>query len=437
VAKQRACPLVASVALKLQRDRVLFRVNKSGPPAAIYPCPTGSDDFLNKNAPRGDNIGDGIHIALGVTPSDRGVETGGIDVLSRAAPNRAQTAKPTTMGDKLPDPSRDFSTPTDPPRPGLPRGTLQPSGYSVDRELEADDDYQPGAGFDIDEFGIPTSLEGGLILDSPARPWRSRGIGVDRVLATIVVTAIAAAAAAAVFVAPKLLPEEPSNRPTPRLVGVDAVTKTGDDPLSLNLSLLGTADGGWVMITGLAAGSAVLGGRPLGERSWRVDASHLEDAKVRPPREFTGQMDLVLELRLADGTIADRRSMRLEWRGSNRTTALAPADTRSPAAEPEASELRRALRPEQRQAAALVARGKELLRDGDFSSARLILQRAADAGEADAALTLGSTYDPGKLAQLGIRSQVANVDLARTWYEKAQEFGSTEASSRLKTLPNR
>jgi TPR repeat protein len=78
-----------------------------------------------------------------------------------------------------------------------------------------------------------------------------------------------------------------------------------------------------------------------------------------------------------------------------------------------------------------------LLRDGDFSSARLILQRAADAGEPDAALTLGATYDPGILAQLGIRNQLANVDLARTWYEKAQEFGSAEASSRLKTLPNR
>jgi TPR repeat protein len=96
------------------------------------------------------------------------------------------------------------------------------------------------------------------------------------------------------------------------------------------------------------------------------------------------------------------------------------------------------MRPDQRQAiASLVARGKELLRDGDFSSARLLLQRAADAGEADAALTLGSTYDPSILAQLGIRSQVANVDLARTWYEKAQVFGSAEASSRLKTLRNR
>jgi hypothetical protein len=84
------------------------------------------------------------------------------------------------MRDKRRDLSHEFSTPTDPPRPGLPR-ILRSSGYSFDRELEADD-YEPGAGFDIDEFRVPPSLEGGVMLDSPARPWRSRGGGVDRVL---------------------------------------------------------------------------------------------------------------------------------------------------------------------------------------------------------------------------------------------------------------
>ena len=126
------------------------------------------------------------------------------------------------------------------------------------------------------------------------------------------------------------------------------------------------------------------------------------------------------------------------WPPTQMGSALAPADTRNPAAEPQASKLRRAMGPDQRRAiASLVTRGKELLRDGDFSSARLILQHAADAGDADGALMLGSTYDPSILAQLGIRSQAANVDLARRWYEKAQELGSAESSSRLKTLPNR
>jgi hypothetical protein len=238
------------------------------------------------------------------------------------------------MRDKRRILSRDFSTPTDPPRSGLRQGTLEPDGYTVDRELEADDDYQPGAGFDIDEFQVPNSLEDRVIL--PTRPWRSRGVGVDRVLGTIAVAAITAAATA--LVVPKFL-----SPPTQK------------DPV------LAPAD-----------------------------------------------------------------------------TGSPAADTRSPAAEPQASELRPAMRPDQRQTiSSLVARGKELLRDGDFSSARLILQRAADDGEADAALTLGATYDPSILAQLGIRRQFANVDLARTWYEKAQEFGSAEASSRLKTLPNR
>jgi hypothetical protein len=203
----------------------------------------------------------------------------------------------------------------------------KPSGYTVERELEANDDYQPGAGFDIGELRVPTSLQGRVLF--PVRPWRFRRVGVGRVLGTIVLAAITAAATA--LVVPEFL---------------------------------------------------------------------------SPPTQ--------------------------------KDSVLAPADTRNPAAEPQALELRRPMSPDQRQAiASLVARGKELLRNGDFSSARLILQRAADAGEADAALTLGTTYDPSVLAQLGIRSQVANVDLARMWYEKAQEFGSAEASSRLNTLPNR
>jgi hypothetical protein len=364
------------------------------------------------------------------------------------------------MRDRRRDLSRDLSTPVSPVRPGLPhtRGDLQPSGYGVDREF-GDGDYQPGRGFYIDEFRVPTSLESGVMMDSTPRSWGSRGLGVVRVLTTITVAAIAAAAT--VLVAPMFLSspaqkvssehpdgavqvdrpaavaEEPPTAP-PRLAGVDAVTQDVDEPVLLNLSILGVADGGFVMIKGVAAGSVVTGARPVGDGTWRLDVAHLKDARLRPPRGFTGQMDLLLELRLANDSIADRHSVRLEWVGGNKMTALAPADTRSPAAQPQGSDTRPALSPEQRQAtAALVARGKELLRDGDFSSARLILQRAAEASDADAALTLGATYDPVILGRLGLRGQVANVALARTWYEKAQEFGSTEAAARLKALSNR
>jgi hypothetical protein len=89
---------------------------------------------------------------------------------------------------------------------------------------------------------------------------------------------------------------------------------------------------------------------------------------------------------------------------------------------------------ERRAVASLVARGRDLLINRDFSAARLILQRAAESRDADAALTLGKTYDPIVLERLAIRSQVANVDLARIWYNKASEFGSKEARSRLERL---
>jgi len=230
-------------------------------------------------------------------------------------------------------------------------------------------------------------------------------------------------------------PADPPSLPSPRLTSIDAATRDIDEAVLLNLSVLGTADGGSVMIKGLLSGSIVPVGRPSEEGRWRVDVAGIQDVKVLPPRGFIGSMPLVLELHLADDTIADQRSVRLEWVAPNRVTAWAPADTQSSTAKDRPPDPGRAMRPGERQAvASLVARGKELLRNGDFSSARLILQRAAEAHDAEAALTLGATYDPIILTRLGIRSQVADVELAVTWYQKAEGFGSTEASSRLKML---
>ena len=45
-------------------------------------------------------------------------------------------------------------------------------------------------------------------------------------------------------------------------------------------------------------------------------------------------------------------------------------------------------------AATLVKRGQDFIANGDLAAARLVLRRAADGGDAQAALLLGSTYDP-------------------------------------------
>jgi hypothetical protein len=83
--------------------------------------------------------------------------------------------------------------------------------------------------------------------------------------------------------------------------------------------------------------------------------------------------------------------------------------------------------------AALVAGGRQLIVAGDIPNARLVLQQAAEAGNATAALELGATYDPTFFQQQAM-TDMADVRMARLWYEKARDLGSTEAAVRLERL---
>jgi TPR repeat protein len=84
--------------------------------------------------------------------------------------------------------------------------------------------------------------------------------------------------------------------------------------------------------------------------------------------------------------------------------------------------------------ATLIKRGHDFLKAGDIPSARLVLRRAANAGNAQAALALGGTYDGVLLAELGVLGFAADTAQARTWYQRALELGSPEASRRLDRL---
>jgi hypothetical protein len=82
----------------------------------------------------------------------------------------------------------------------------------------------------------------------------------------------------------------------------------------------------------------------------------------------------------------------------------------------------------------LLKRGKDLIANGDLAAARLVLQRAAEANDAEAALALGATYDPFVLRELKVYGFTADAAAARAWYEKARVFGSAAASRRLEML---
>ncbi len=103
----------------------------------------------------------------------------------------------------------------------------------------------------------------------------------------------------------------------------------------------------------------------------------------------------------------------------------APPVAASPARKLDADEL-----------AALLNRAKGLLAAGDIPSARLLLERAADAQDASAALMLARTYDPDALGTQDIRNIVPDPAMARTWYQKAAQLGSADAQRRIAQLQN-
>ena len=222
---------------------------------------------------------------------------------------------------------------------------------------------------------------------------------------------------------------------------LDHTVNGADVTVPLNASLRGALEGTNLTVSGVPAGTTVSPGRQLKSGLWRIEAAQLGSVTVHPYPGFTGRMRLVLELRRADGTIVDRQPVRLDWGGVSKEQAsagmrptsapvmVAPARTATNLVEhPPVTSLN------QHEISVLVVRGDEYLRAGQIAAARLVLQRAADAHDPRGALMLGATYDPIILERVGVLGLAADVEAARIWYEKAKEFGSSEAPRRIELL---
>jgi cytochrome c553 len=83
-----------------------------------------------------------------------------------------------------------------------------------------------------------------------------------------------------------------------------------------------------------------------------------------------------------------------------------------------------------------VGRGKQLLDTGDIAQARLFFQRAADYGNAQAAVLMANSYDPNTLPWRPGMGLEAEPLRARQWYQLAVSLGAgSEAERRLADLP--
>jgi hypothetical protein len=219
-----------------------------------------------------------------------------------------------------------------------------------------------------------------------------------------------------------------------------------DERIPLGILVQGGNGDETVILKGFAAGTDLSLGTPLGGDGWILLARDLLRTFVEAPAQFLGIMRVTVTAHSADGLVVDRGTQELEWIARTRereppsteaSDRLSPIETSVRAVPIETSVA--TVVPDKPQIAveqldALTARGQELVRNGDIVSARLVLERAARAGHAQAALELGLSFDPEYLRQLRVIGLTPEVALARQWYERASSLGSSEAKQHLNRL---
>jgi hypothetical protein len=224
---------------------------------------------------------------------------------------------------------------------------------------------------------------------------------------------------------------------------------TVDDSLPLGILTLGGSGEETVILKGFAEGTELSLGTSMGDSGWILLARDLERTIVEAPAQFTGVMRVTATAHSTDGLVLDQGAQELEWIAHAPQPAIGPSEASTPAPAPAPApapqetnspalqiETSVAIPPqiETEEVDTLTARGQELLRHGDIAAARLLLKRAARAGNSLAALELGTSFDPKFLHQLGVLGLTPEVALARHWYEEASRLGSREAQQHLDQL---
>ena len=215
--------------------------------------------------------------------------------------------------------------------------------------------------------------------------------------------------------------------PQPARLVVESQRAFANEPAPLGVALNGASGGEMLTLVGLATGTRLSAGMPRGPTGWQVSAGELSGAFAHPPKDFIGVMDTAVDLRSANDRLVDSQMVRLEWVQKKPDVRAALAPRREPSVPAVVT-----FDPEE--VTMLIKRSQDFLKSGDIPSARLSLRRAANAGNAQAALALGATYDQPLLVELGVLGFAPDPAQARAWYQRARELGSNEAARRLERL---
>lgn len=213
----------------------------------------------------------------------------------------------------------------------------------------------------------------------------------------------------------------------------------------------------FLRVKGLPAQAVFSDGHVVSPGTWALPVAGLEGLKLTVPLATHGRTDLQLSLMAIDGAVLAEAKVTLAVTASTLSApglaSAAPAarqpgsaslgppagDVVAPLASTSLQRIAPAppptMKPEDRERAIMfLARANSILQAGDVASARQLFQRAADAGLAEAAIAMGSTFDPVELGRLGVRGLKGDPEAARKWYERARVLGAPGAEERLRRV---
>jgi hypothetical protein len=186
--------------------------------------------------------------------------------------------------------------------------------------------------------------------------------------------------------------------------------------------------GCFLRVHGLPSTAALSGGHSIAPGAWAVPVSALPNLKILIPSEATGRSEISITLVSPDGVVLTDAKVTL-------IISAAPATDIARSLPPEVAPKRPPLSGEAHERALrLLKRGDEQLAEGGIAQARLLYERAADAGLALGAMAMAATYDTLELQRLGVRGLTPDPEAARRWYERALLLGAPEAEQRLRRL---
>jgi hypothetical protein len=163
-------------------------------------------------------------------------------------------------------------------------------------------------------------------------------------------------------------------------------------------------------LKGLPDGSVISGARKFGADTWSLDASRELTLSLTVPSSVQGPFELDIGLRKPDGTLV----------ASEITSLIALPEGRT-SRDPERDAMAALL---------LLESARTFLRTGDTRSARVLLQGAAQRGNAQAAFELAQTFDQPA-------GGTGDAPKAMYWYMEATRLGHPDAEAHFGALVQR